>query len=49
MMNKSNRSSLLNLFETSRYACTDSDVQRELEDIQLNTPELFTNYEEVEI
>ena len=28
--------------------CTDPDVQRELEDIHLNTPELFTDYEEVE-
>ena len=29
--------------------CTDPDVQRELEDIHLNTPELFTDYEEVEV
>ncbi len=28
--------------------CTDPDVQRELEDIHLNTPELFTDYTEVQ-
>lgn len=28
--------------------CTDPDVQRELEDIHLNTPELFTDYEKAE-
>lgn len=29
--------------------CTDPDVQRELEDIHLNTSELFADYEEVEV
>ena len=28
--------------------CNDSDVQYELEDIHLNTPKLFTDYEEDE-
>lgn len=28
--------------------CTDPDVQQQFEDIHLNTPELFTDYESVE-